>query len=46
MLDGKKIFVVMPAYNAARTLRQTCAELPRNVDAEELRCVVVERMPL
>ena len=29
MLDGKKIFVVMPAYNAAKTLRMTYADLPR-----------------
>jgi glycosyltransferase involved in cell wall biosynthesis len=27
VLDGKKIVVVMPAYNAARTLRQTYEEL-------------------
>jgi glycosyltransferase involved in cell wall biosynthesis len=31
VLNGKKVFVVIPAYNAARTLRQTCAELPREV---------------
>jgi len=31
MLNGKRIVVVMPAYNAARTLGQTCAELPRDV---------------
>lgn len=31
LLNGKKVFVVMPAYNAARTLRQTCAELPREI---------------
>lgn len=29
MLFGKKIVVVMPAYNAAATLRQTWAELPQ-----------------
>ncbi len=28
MLNGKKIFVVMPAYNAARTLMRTYGELP------------------
>lgn len=28
MLDGKKIVVVMPAYNAAKTLRQTYEEIP------------------
>lgn len=31
MLDGKKIFVVMPAYNAARTLSQTFRELPHAI---------------
>ena len=28
MLNGKKIVVVMPAYNAAKTLRQTYEEIP------------------
>ena len=28
MLNGKRILVVMPAYNAEKTLRQTYAELP------------------
>ena len=36
MLNGKRIFVVIPAYNAARTLRQTCAELPREIVDEVL----------
>jgi glycosyltransferase involved in cell wall biosynthesis len=31
MLNGKKVVVVMPAYNAEKTLRQTCAEVPRNI---------------
>ena len=31
MLKGKKIVVVMPAYNAATTLRQTYAEIPQNI---------------
>ena len=31
MLEGKTIFVVMPAYNAARTLSQTFRELPRSI---------------
>ncbi len=31
MLNAKKIVVVMPAYNAERTLEQTCRELPRDV---------------
>jgi glycosyltransferase involved in cell wall biosynthesis len=28
MMNGRKITVVLPAYNASRTLRQTVAELP------------------
>lgn len=31
MIEGKRVCVVMPAYNAAQTLEQTCAELPREV---------------
>lgn len=31
MLDGKRIAVVMPAYNAARTLAKTVSEIPREV---------------
>jgi len=31
MLDGKRIAVVLPAYNAAKTLRRTVEELPRDV---------------
>jgi len=31
MLHGKKVVVVMPAYNAARTLRQTYTEIPRDI---------------
>ena len=31
MLAGKKITVVMPAYNAAKTLRRTYEEIPREV---------------
>lgn len=36
MLNGKKVFVVMPAYNAARTLQKTCAELPQEIVDEIL----------
>ncbi len=36
MLNDKRIVVVMPAYNAARTLEQTCAEIPRGVVDEVL----------
>ncbi|NMC40648.1 MAG: glycosyltransferase family 2 protein [Bacteroidales bacterium] len=28
MISGKKIAVVLPAYNAEKTLRQTCSEIP------------------
>ena len=36
VLDGKKVVVVMPAYNAARTLERTCGEIPRAVVDEVL----------
>ncbi len=36
MLNGKKIIVVMPAYNAAKTLKRTVAEIPRDVVDEIL----------
>lgn len=36
MLNGQKIIVVMPAYNAARTLQKTVAEIPRAVVDEVL----------
>lgn len=32
MINGKRIAVVMPAYNAAKTLRQTVSEIPEAVD--------------
>ncbi len=31
MIEGKKVVVVMPAYNAVETLRQTYDELPRKI---------------
>ena len=31
MIDGKKIIVVMPAYNAAATLKKTYNEIPFNI---------------
>ena len=31
MLNGQKIIVVMPAYNAAQTLAKTVAEMPRDI---------------
>src|SRR2546427_3608280 len=36
MLNGKKVVVVMPAYNASRTLRQTYLEVPFDVVDEVL----------
>jgi glycosyltransferase involved in cell wall biosynthesis len=36
LLNGKKIIVVMPAYNAAGTLRQTYGEIPRDTVDEVL----------
>ncbi|MDP2940829.1 MAG: glycosyltransferase, partial [Candidatus Omnitrophota bacterium] len=31
MLGNKKIVVVMPAYNAARTLTRTYGEIPKDI---------------
>jgi glycosyltransferase involved in cell wall biosynthesis len=31
VIRGKKVVVVMPAYNAGKTLRTTCAEVPMDV---------------
>src|SRR5678816_1732474 len=36
MLNGQKIIVVMPAYNAAKTLAQTVREIPREIVDEIL----------
>lgn len=36
MLNGRKIIVVMPAYNAAKTLAKTVAEIPLDVVDEVL----------
>jgi glycosyltransferase involved in cell wall biosynthesis len=36
MLYGKRIAVVLPAYNAARTLKKTVAEVPREIVDEVL----------
>lgn len=36
MINGKRIAVVMPAYNAEKTLEQTLAELPEIVDVRLL----------
>lgn len=36
MIDGKRVAVVMPAYNAARTLEKTVRELPAIVDIKIL----------
>ena len=31
MLQNRRVVVVLPAYNAARTLEQTCREIPRDI---------------
>jgi glycosyltransferase involved in cell wall biosynthesis len=31
MLNNKKVVVVLPAYNAARTLRRTVEEIPHEI---------------
>lgn len=36
MINGKRIAVVMPAYNAERTLEQTVRELPNEIDVKIL----------
>jgi glycosyltransferase involved in cell wall biosynthesis len=36
MINGRRIAVVMPAYNAEKTLEQTLAELPETVDVRLL----------
>jgi glycosyltransferase involved in cell wall biosynthesis len=36
MINGKRIAVVMPAYNAARTLQKTVGEIPEAVDVKIL----------
>ena len=36
MLDGKKVIVVMPAYNAERTLKKTYDEIPKAIVDEVL----------
>lgn len=36
MINGKRVAVVMPAYNAARTLQATVAEIPELVDVKIL----------
>lgn len=31
MIDGRRVAVVLPAYNAGKTLRRTVAEIPRDI---------------
>ncbi len=38
MIRGKKVVVVMPAYNAARTLPQTVEEIPEGIVDELILC--------
>ena len=37
MLNNKKVVVVLPAYNAARTLRRTVDEIPSEIVDEVIR---------
>jgi hypothetical protein len=41
MLEGKRIAVVMPAYNAARTLERTLADISRHV-VDDIILVAIE----
>ena len=43
MFHGKKIVVVMPAYNAAKTIEQTYREIPLDLVDE---VVVTDTIPL
>ncbi len=36
MIENKKVIVVLPAYNAEKTLHKTCAEIPRGIVDEIL----------
>lgn len=36
MINGKRVAVIMPAYNAAKTLEQTVREIPETVDVRIL----------
>jgi glycosyltransferase involved in cell wall biosynthesis len=38
MYKGKKVIVVMPAYNAARTLQKTIDEIPKDIVDEIVLC--------
>ncbi|MCQ8277131.1 glycosyltransferase family 2 protein [Acetobacteraceae bacterium KSS8] len=38
MISGRRVAVVLPAYNAARTLERTCAEIPRDVVDDVILC--------
>ena len=39
MIDGKRVIVVLPAYNAGKTLERTIAEIPPGIVDE---CLVVD----
>lgn len=38
MYNGKKVVVVLPAYNAGATLQRTCDEIPRHLVDEIILC--------
>ena len=43
MINGKKIVVVMPAYNAEKTLEQTYAEIPFDIVDEVIGNIIVQK---
>lgn len=40
MLNGKKIIVVMPAYNAEKTLRKTYHEIPFKIVDQCIQMII------
>ena len=38
MINNKRVTVVLPAYNAAKTLSKTIAEVPMNIVDEIILC--------
>ena len=45
MINGKRVAVVMPAYNAEKTLQATVAEIPSLVDIKFWSMMAVRIAP-